>query len=154
MDLPNELERITGLLRGERIDFALCGGLAVNVYGHVRATRDIDLLVERASIDRIRDAVKDLGFTLRSGRIPFGVRTPAEREVWPVSKPEGASLSSLDLLAVTPIFASVWAGRREVDWRGRSLGIVSLEGLASMKRLAGRKQDLADLEALGLESSP
>ncbi|GMU62875.1 MAG: hypothetical protein AMXMBFR34_46380 [Myxococcaceae bacterium] len=73
--------------------------------------------------------------------------------MWRVSKPDGASLVSLDLLVVTPVFEPVWESRQPVEWRGRRLGIVSLDGLALMKRLASRKQDLADLEALGLEQA-
>ncbi|MEW5743190.1 MAG: nucleotidyl transferase AbiEii/AbiGii toxin family protein [Myxococcota bacterium] len=151
MDLLEELAHLVDALDRERVDFALCGGLAVNIYGHVRATKDIDLLVRREDVDRIRDAATQIGFKLRSGRIPFGAGTKDERELWRVSKTEGASLVTLDLLVVTPVFEPVWQTRQSVEWRGRRLGIVSLDGLARMKRLAARKQDLADLEALGLE---
>lgn len=155
MDLLQELEHVVDVLRREHLEFALCGGLAVNVYGHVRATRDIDFLVRRESVERLRDSVVSLGYTLRSGRIPFGAGTPNEREVWRVSKAEGTALLSLDLLVVTPVFEPVWNDRQRVQWRGRTLDIVSLAGLATMKRLAGRPQDLADLAALGLpEDAP
>lgn len=154
MDLLAELERIVDAMGREQIDFALCGGLAVNIYGHVRATRDLDFLVRREAVDRLRDTAAGLGFELRSGRISFGAGTKNEREVWRLSKPDGPSLVSLDLLVVTPVFEPVWESRQSVEWRGRRLGIVSLGGLALMKRLASRKQGLADLEALGLEQAP
>lgn len=68
-----------------------------------------------------------------------------------MSKTGGDALPSLDLLVVTPVFEPVWKDRQRVEWRGRPLDIVSLEGLATMKRLAGRPQDLADLAALHSE---
>ena len=55
---------------------------------------------------------------------------------------------SLDLLVVSPDLAEVWAGRLVVPWTGRQITIVSRAGLATMKRMAGRPQDLADLAAL------
>ncbi len=154
MDVLIELERLVDALAREGIDYALCGGIAVNIYGHVRATRDIDMLVERASVERVRELAAGHGFALRSGRIPFGVGTPEEREVWRVSKSEQDELLSLDLLVVAPVFQGVWESKETVEWRGRKLGIVSARGLARMKRLAGRAQDIADLEALGLEEEP
>jgi hypothetical protein len=42
-------------------------------------------------------------------------------------------------------------GAKAFEWQGGTISVVSLAGLAKMKRLAGRKQDLADLEQLGIE---
>ncbi len=61
---------------------------------------------------------------------------------------------TIDLLSVSPVYASVWASRELVDWGGLQVPVVSRAGLATMKRLAGRNQDLADLEALGIEPTP
>jgi hypothetical protein len=38
----------------------------------------------------------------------------------------------------------------EVEWEGRRVSIVSRDGLALMKSLAGRDQDLTDLKQLGI----
>jgi len=46
----------------------------------------------------------------------------------------------------------VWDDRDVFEWQGRQVQIVSAEGLARMKRLAGRDQDLLDLKQLGLGS--
>jgi hypothetical protein len=89
VDLFEHFERVVDTLTTHRVEFAVCGGVAVNLLGHVRATRDIDLLVRREELDRVRELVDPLGFTLRSGRIPFSEGTPNAREVWRVSKPEG-----------------------------------------------------------------
>jgi len=55
---------------------------------------------------------------------------------------------SLDFLLVTPQTEDVWATREAIDFLGRKLFVVSREGLIKMKRLAGRPQDLADIERL------
>jgi hypothetical protein len=51
-------------------------------------------------------------------------------------------------LAVTPVLEEAWAGREILEWRGHPLPTVSRSGLIAMKRLAGRHQDLADIEKL------
>ncbi len=132
------------------IPYALCGGLAVNLHGHVRATRDIDLLVVRSDLDRARAALRPLGFTLDAGPIPFAVGTPRERELHRVSRVDDGALTSVDFLVVTPVLEPTWASRVRARWRGHDIWAVSLDGLGHMKRLAGRAQDLADLDALGL----
>jgi hypothetical protein len=52
------------------------------------------------------------------------------------------------LLSVFPVFSTVWQTRQRFEWQGRSVIVVSREGLITMKRLAARPQDLADLENL------
>ncbi len=60
---------------------------------------------------------------------------------------------SLDLLLVTPQVEDVWETREKIDFLGSQLSVVSLSGLIKMKRLAGRPQDLADIERLENEES-
>ena len=50
-DLVAELQSIARAFDRDGVEFALCGGLAVAVHGHVRATKDIDLLVPTAGRD-------------------------------------------------------------------------------------------------------
>ncbi|MDP3233040.1 MAG: hypothetical protein Q8S33_20575 [Myxococcales bacterium] len=47
MDLFDEFGRIIDVLNANGVEYAVCGGVAVNLLGHVRATRDIDLLVRK-----------------------------------------------------------------------------------------------------------
>lgn len=135
-------------LTDAEVEYALCGGLAVNVYGHVRATMDIDVLVPSSEVDRALGALRPLGYSFDAGAIPFDVGTPKAREVRRISRVEGGDFLSVDLLVVTPVFEGVWSSRTRVTWNGRSLPIVSREGLLAMKRVASRAQDLADIERL------
>lgn len=50
MNLKDELLLITNTLSAARIDYALCGGVAVAVHGYPRATRDIDLLIREEDL--------------------------------------------------------------------------------------------------------
>ena len=42
----------------------------------------------------------------------------------------------------------MWAERESYAWEGTTLTVVSRDGLLAMKRIAGRTQDLADIERL------
>jgi hypothetical protein len=151
MDIVAEFERVIDALASTGVEYAVCGGFAVNIHGHVRATRDIDLLIPEAQLAQAKAGLRQAGFTLEAGPIPFGVGTPAHREIHRVSRIEAGALLTIDLMLVAPVFRRTWEQRQQFSWHGRQISVVSLEGLARMKRLAGRKQDLADLENLGLE---
>jgi hypothetical protein len=70
-------------------------------------------------------------------------------EIRRVSKiDDEGELLSLDLLLVTPQVWDVWDSRISMALAGNRYSIVSRDGLIKMKTLAGRSQDLADLERL------
>jgi hypothetical protein len=149
-DLGDCLERIVDALSSSRVEHALCGGMAVTIHGHLRSTRDIDLLVPESGLGSAAQILEGLGYDIRTGPIPFGARTAAERVVHRFSRIEGDEVAAVDVLVVTPILQPAWDSRITMGWRGRNVCVVSREGLAHMKRLAGRHQDLADLESLGI----
>lgn len=150
LDLIEELEKLVDALAAASIPYALCGGLAVGVHGLARATTDIDLLVQPDDVLRIQAIAKSLGFDVPARRMVFRSGTPQENTMQRVSKldPVSNDLLSLDLLLVGSVHQQVWDERIEVPWRNATLWVVSREGLARMKRFAGRPQDLADIARL------
>ena len=150
LDLIAEFEAVVEALHAAGIEYALCGGLAVAVHGHVRATKDIDLLVRAEDVPAIVALAKGLGFDVPARRMVFRAGKPDEHVMQRVSKldPETNDLLSLDLLVVGPFYEASWTTRISLPWKGSELSIVSRTGLATMKRQAGRPQDLADIAAL------
>ena len=70
-------------------------------------------------------------------------------EIRRVSKiDDDGEVLSLDLLLVTPMVEDVWETREKINVAENVLSIVSKEGLKKMKTLAGRPQDLVDIERL------
>ncbi len=150
MNLVAELETLIDAFEREGVEYALCGGLALALYGHPRATMDIDVLVPAEGLARAVAVAASVGFDVPAKRTTFGLRTGAPREVQRVSKldPGTNDMVSLDFLIVGPVLEPVWTTRTALVVGSRRIRVVSREGLATMKRLAGRKQDLADLAAL------
>lgn len=149
MDLYEELLALIDLFDAEHIDYALCGGIAVAFHGYPRFTKDIDILIHEDDLHRVRTVTAVQGFTFDSGRIPFGAGGPNERIVYRISKIEQDEILTLDLLLVSPVLQEVWKNRELFEWQERRVCIVSAQGLAVMKRLAGRDQDNLDLKKLG-----
>lgn len=150
LDLIAELEALLAALAQEQIEYALCGGIALSVHGHVRATTDIDLLVRAADVDRVKTVARALGFDIPARVMTFGLRVGKPHTIHRLSKldPSTSELMPMDLLVVEPVYEAVWQGRISLHYRGKPLSVVSREGLATMKRMAGRPQDLADLAKL------
>ena len=150
LDLIAELEGVIDAFDRAGIEYALCGGLAVAFHGYPRATMDIDVLVTPEVLDAAIAAAKTAGFDIPARKMVFGLKTGTPRITQRVSKldPETNDLMMLDLLVVGPGYESVWSTRTTMSWHGRTVSIVSRDGLATMKRIAGRPQDLADLAKL------
>jgi hypothetical protein len=150
LDLIAELDAVLDSFARTSVDHALCGGLALAVHGHPRATMDIDLLIQPNDIDRALAAAAIAGFDLPARQMIFGLGVGDPREVRRVSKidPETGSLLTLDLILAGPSLQQVMTTRITTAWRGRPVSVVSRDGLVTMKRLAGRPRDLADIAAL------
>ena len=52
-------------LASDGIDFILCGGIAVSVYGRTRETTDVDFLVREHDVDRALETLSEAGFKIK-----------------------------------------------------------------------------------------
>lgn len=120
MNLVDELYAVAAALTAAGVPYAVCGGVAVTAHGAPRMTKDIDVLVGRDDVARVLEIVRPLGYAFPALPMVFEEGTPRERHVQRVSK---------------------LAGKQH-------LSFVSRATLLRMKRLAGRTQDLADIEKL------
>ncbi len=150
LDLIAELEAVVDAFDQAGLEYALCGGLALGLHGYPRATMDIDLLVRAERLVDAIAVVRTVGFDVPARKMTFGIRSGTPREIQRISKlePETNALLSLDLILVGAALEEVWAGRSAFDVQGRRMIVVSRDGLATMKRIAGRPQDLVDLAKL------
>ena len=145
MTLIEELAAVIQALEQAHVEYALVGGLAVAVWGVARATKDIDLLVEKGDAQRASEAAKACGFTLEA----FPMEFEDGMEMRRLNKIDGdGSLLSVDFLLVGPAQRPVWDGRQRVPFQSGSISVASRDGLIAMKLAAGRAQDLADVQKL------
>jgi hypothetical protein len=143
-NLQEELESLAASLETQRIPYAVCGGLALAIHGHPRATRDLDLLVSREDLERAKGVARARGFDLVAAPMVFS----AGVEVHRLSKVDGRHILTLDLLVVGESLEVAWTSRLRVPTMAGGLWVVSREGLIAMKVAASRPQDLVDVAKL------
>ena len=154
MDIGQELLRVVDALNGSRIPYAICGGVGVALYGYVRATLDIDLLVRGMDLPRLRVALKPIGFReWTPAPMEFRGASGGVTRVHRVCKFAAEDFLILDLIEVGAHHAAAWKSRTRRVLQGRKVCLISALELARMKKRAGRKQDLADIEALGFNAA-
>ena len=147
MDLLDAFKKIIIALNEHRIEYALCGGLAMAVYALPRATLDIDIMIEADSLDLTKQAVHDLGFILNAMPMEFQGGKVLMQRISRIDSKSG-EVFSLDLLIVTPETRQAWESRFSVEWEGGVLSVVSPEGLILLKSLRGSGQDQDDIQYL------
>jgi hypothetical protein len=131
----------------------LVGGLAVNAWGYLRATRDIDLVPDPSSenLGRLDALLVELG-----GRVEVGERLLESAAIKTFLRTGDRTLVLTDLgridilqgLPQVPGFAALDERASEVDIEGLVVKVCSLEDLLAMKRASDRPRDRDDLEAL------
>ena len=62
MNISTVLENLVGFFAKENVDFALIGAFALHAYGYVRATADIDFVVNGEDQERIVRFLESLGY--------------------------------------------------------------------------------------------
>ena len=147
MDIIEELKGVVTRLAEAGVDYALCGGLAMAVYAMPRATLDIDLMIQIASIDDAARAIEPLGFTMSSAPMEFH---EGDIRISPFTKvdPQSGEVMVLDFLLVTEKTTPAWESRQDFEWEGTKLRVVSPEGLIQLKELRGSGVDKDDIDYL------
>ncbi len=130
----------------EGIDYAIIGGMALNIHGYNRVTQDVDVLLSKAGLEQFKQKCVGLGYVPSfpdaqksyrdaESKVPIEIITtgeyPGDGKPKPVVFPE-------------PAFSSV-----EIE----GLRVVKLEQLIELKLASGltashRLRDLADVQDL------
>ena len=142
----DDFDRVVASLNKHHVDFMLIGGIAVIYHGHVRDTKDLDILI-RPTTENAKKTVAALE------EVGFGC---------PELKPEaftadnGISLGEVpvkvDILSNLPgvAFDEAWVRREASVYGSQTVNYISLDDLITNKRTVGRPQDLADVHKLEL----
>ncbi len=145
MHLSDDMRDLIGLFWKHGVRYAIVGGHAVNYYGYVRNTQDLDLLVDPTpeNADRTLAALSDFGFG--GAGIP---RHFFEREGGAVHL--GEEPNRIDIL--TSLYGvsneEIFKGALVVEIDGVEVSIISLPHLLKVKHSSKRARDLADAEEL------
>jgi hypothetical protein len=147
IDIYDELRVLNVRLNEAKIDYALCGGMAMAVHDRARMTIDIDMLIPPAALNGVMVIAADLGYNIRGKDLSFANGAVEIRRISKID-PDSGDLLSLDFLLVTPQIQHVWETRVEAEWEGTPLTVTSRAGLIALKQLRMSGKDLDDIKAL------
>ena len=127
------------------VDYILVGGWAVNLYGYIRATVDLDvwILADADNAKKVYSAVAEFG-------APVSEMKPEEFAEYGMIFQIGVAPCRVDIISkisgVSYADAVTRAVPKTID--GIPVRIISLEDLIANKKASGRAKDLADVEVL------
>jgi len=134
--------------------FVLVGGFAVNAWGVVRGTKDLDIVAdpEAENLRSLAATAVALGGSVSLGESLLGSERAilaqlVEGERTLITTGKGA-LDVIQGLPDLPGWPELVADSVPVPVAGVTVNVCSLAQLRRMKRAAGRTRDLADLEDL------
>ena len=146
------LQLLEQLVEAE-VRFVLVGGLAVNAWGYLRATRDLDVVPDPApdNLAKLDSLLRGLG-----GKVDVGGRFLDSSAIGTFLRTGDRALVLTELgqvdvlqgLPQIPRFEELEEQAKDVDLDGLSIRVCSLEHLLEMKRVSDRPRDRDDLEAL------
>lgn len=153
MSGPLRLRELLERLVEAEVRFIVVGGLAVNAWGHLRGTQDVDLVPDpaRENLLRLAQVLEALGGRVEVAEGTLGssaIRTFLEAGDRTMVATELGHVDVLQGLPQVPGFAELDAEAVDVDLEGTIVRVCSLAALVAMKRASERLRDRDDLEAL------
>lgn len=130
------------------------GGLAVNAWGVVRGTKDVDIVVAShpENLERLAQVAVEAHGHIQKGEAFLSTPFSIAAEV--ASGERVAIETALGLLDVVqgldgvPPYSELRESAVEAEILGVKLAVCSIDSLKEMKRAAGRPRDRVDLEDL------
>lgn len=153
------LREIFKALADAEAEYVVVGGLAVIMHGHLRATRDLDLVIglQPDNCAKAMDALSGIGLRPRLPVMLADFADPAKREdwsqnrnmlvlqLWDPANPE----RSVDVFVREPLdFHTMLSDAAIKDLDGILIPVASIRHLIVLKQAAGRPRDMDDIEAL------
>jgi len=156
----NSIEQIIQSLNKAEVQYLIAGGLAVTAHGYLRFTADLDLIIhfDKTNILKAVTVFKDLGYKPRA---PVPIETFADEKMrlsWISEKnlkvfslwSQVHEATEIDVFVEEPLdFQKAYQRKSLFALSPKTKApVLSLEDLISLKKRAGRKKDLDDIEQL------
>jgi predicted nucleotidyltransferase len=136
------------------VEFVLVGGLAVNAWGVVRGTKDVDIVVaiDSENLKRLAEVAVEAHGHIQKGdaflSTPFSIAAEVAGGERVAIETELGLLDVVQGLDGVPPYAELRGSAVEAEILGVKVAVCSIDALREMKRVAGRPRDHVDLEDL------
>ncbi len=152
-------EEIFKQFERDEVRYLVVGGVAANIYGYVRMTVDLDIMVDLSeeNLTKIVSIMERQGYSPRAPIKPEELLSKEKRDEWIEKK--GAVVFTfidplkpfrqIDIFLVNPLsFEESYGRKEEMIIAGIKVAVISLHDLIRMKVTTGRPRDLEDVEHL------
>ena len=141
--MPDDFKEFIQLLNSNNVKYLLVGGWAVGIYGHPRATKDIDFLISNNQENLINlqnaflgfgappidlEKFKEKGYVIRMGHSPIQIDI--------INDADGINIDDC------------YQRKMIITVDDIEINVISIEDLIKNKRASGRTSDIADAEKL------
>lgn len=136
------------------VEFVLVGGLAVNAWGVVRGTKDVDIVVapDPENLKRVAEVAVEAHGHVQKGEsflsTPFSIANELASGERVAIETELGLLDVVQGLDGVPPYAELRASAVETEILGVKVDVCSIDALRQMKQAAGRPRDQVDIEDL------
>ncbi|MGE0884708.1 MAG: DUF6036 family nucleotidyltransferase [Blastocatellales bacterium] len=150
-----DFKQLIPLLAGAEIEFIIIGGVAANVHGSARLTKDLDIVYRRTNenILRIVQTLAPLKPYLRGAPPGLPFKLDLETMKRGLNFTLTTSLGDIDLLGEITgggNYENLLTNSVTIELFGVSCLCLSLEQLIASKRAAGRPKDIESIAELEL----
>jgi len=138
------------------VRYLIVGGMAVNLYGYIRLTMDLDIMVDLSdrNVSKVVNVMEEFGYTPRVPVNPHEFISEEKRDEW--IKEKGAVVFTfidvkrpfkhIDIFLSNPIdFEEAYSRRELMTIGGIKLDVISMDDLIKMKASTGRPRDKEDI---------
>jgi hypothetical protein len=143
----------------KNVRYLVVGGMAVNLYGYVRLTVDLDIMADLTdkNLSKIVGVMENYGYSPRVPINPHEFISQERRDDW--IKKKGAVVFTfidpkepfrqIDIFLNNPIdFDNAYSRREVMQIGGIKINIASIDDLIRLKSLTGRPRDREDIHQL------
>jgi hypothetical protein len=137
------------LLTAKNVEYLLIGGYAVNYYGYVRDTGDLDIWVRSTeeNVELAAEALEDFGYASKRDTLPY-LKQPGK--IIRMGIPPFRIEVSTEIDGVE--FDECYTNRTTFNLGETVVSLLGFEDLLKNKKASGRLKDLADVEELELRN--
>jgi len=152
-----DIRGILAELNGERVEFLVIGGVAVGFHGFVRATKDVDIVPapDPENLERLARLLKRLDARVEGadefeeGELPDPL-DPGALGLggnWVLSTRLGR-FDIMQWIGDEALWEKLAPAALDTEVDGLRIKVVGYEDLVALKEMAGRPEDLTDLQRL------
>jgi len=141
--IPRDFKEFLKLLAAHKARFLLIGGYAVNAFGYVRNTVDMDVWIasDAENLRRVVDAIREFAFPAAPDNLLHEPDAMVRMGLPPLRIEVLRKISGVE-------FEDCWPRRVIIEDDDLRIPVISLEDLKRNKAASGRRKDLLDLDEL------